>query len=185
MKARGAIGLTQTQLAANSGVSLSAIKGYETGRNMPGVRELRDLCRVLRVTPNRLLYGVEAPFPSLDAADPAKTPGDKGQSVHRGRISALVHMLSFDESFAVYTLAKAIATARFGEKEVRASLEGADLMTGLSLLQQTGKIEFDLLPKDPELLRTLADGLRNATEKGESTTIPLQVGEIGLKVSKK
>ena len=59
INARTALGFTQVQLAEVSGVSRSAIKGYESGRNMPGSRELRALCVALAVTPNQLLFGVE------------------------------------------------------------------------------------------------------------------------------
>lgn len=185
IKARNDLGLTQSQLSAQSRVSLSAIKGYETGRNMPGGRELRELCLVLRVTPNKLLYGVESPFPALNADDPAAVDGKKGRAVQRGRIATLVNLLSFDESFAIYSLVHSIAVARFGEREVRASLEIADLTTSITLLQGGGGIERDLLPKDPDLLQALSEGLKNAVEKGTRTEIPLGTGENGLKVSKK
>lgn len=185
VKARGDLGLTQSQLSADSGVSLSAIKGYETGRNMPGGRELRDLCRVLRVTPNKLLYGVENPFPPLHADDPARVEGDKGKKVHRNRISFLANMLTFDESYAVYSLIHSIAVARFGEAEVRANLETADLMTVFQIASESGAIEKDLFPKDPELLRALGDGILKAVRTGEKTEINLETGERGLKVSKK
>lgn len=36
-----------TCAASASGISRSAIKGYETCRNMPGARELRWLCRTM------------------------------------------------------------------------------------------------------------------------------------------
>src|SRR5690606_4832477 len=62
IKARTELGLTQSKLAEQSGLSVSAIKAYESGRNLPGARELRELCQALQVSPNKLLFGTEAPF---------------------------------------------------------------------------------------------------------------------------
>lgn len=185
IKARNELGLTQSQLSSASGVSLSAIKGYETGRNMPGARELRDLCKALHISPNKLLFGVETPFPTLSSGDPAAASGEKGQAVHRNRIVALVNMLSVDESYAIYLLAHSIAVARFGEKAVRADMELADLMTSIQLFKQNGTLEMDLLPKDSDLLRALAQGLKDAVATGKKTVIPVGAGERGLIVGKK
>lgn len=184
IKARGELGLTQSQLSAKSGVSLSAIKGYEIGRTMPGARELRDLCRALQVTPNKLLFGAETPFFSLHANDPASIPGEKGEAVNRNRIASLVRMLAFDEVHAIYSLVRSIALARFGNKDVHAAIEAADLMTSIQLLKDGGMIESDLLPKDPALLRSMADALKAAVNEGKSSTIPLNAPGTVLRVSK-
>lgn len=167
IKARNDLGLTQSQLSAQSNVSLSAIKGYETGRNMPGSRELRDLCETLRVTPNKLLFGVESPFLVHGEDDPVKSPGDKGSSVQRGRIAWLVNLLSFDESYAVYLIVHSIATARHGEQTVMRQIAAADLETSLKLLSSGKGLEVDLLPKNPEFLRELLNTLQYAIRASE------------------
>lgn len=60
--ARHLLGLSQSQLASKTGLSRNAIMGYESGRNKPGAREIKLLCEALRITPNKLLFGREAPF---------------------------------------------------------------------------------------------------------------------------
>lgn len=42
------------------GISRTAIIGYEQGASKPGLREIKLLCDVLRVTPNWLIYGTES-----------------------------------------------------------------------------------------------------------------------------
>lgn len=152
IKGRERLGMTQAQLATASAVSLSAIKGYETGRSFPGAKELRQICLTLRISPNLLLFGDEAPFrsaePTLEAA--------KGLRIQRGRIGLLVDMLSIDESNAVYALVHAIALARFGVDGVTSRLEIADFSTGLSEIQRGEPLDpelFRLLFKNPEATR--------------------------------
>lgn len=68
--ARRMAGLTQGELAArtkladpkNEGISRAVISLYETGVNRPGLREIRMLSDVLRVSPNHLIYDTEDPF---------------------------------------------------------------------------------------------------------------------------
>jgi transcriptional regulator with XRE-family HTH domain len=56
------------------GISRTALIGYEQGSSSPGLREVRLLCEVLRVTPNWLVYGTEAAdfvsLPSLEMFGP-------------------------------------------------------------------------------------------------------------------
>jgi hypothetical protein len=148
-----------------SKVSLSAIKGYETGRNMPGARELRDLCRVLRVTPNKLLFGLESPFPVVDSTDPASTPGEIGLEVQRGRISQLVNMLSFEESHSIYSLVRSIATSRFGEDVVQSATGAVDVMTGIKLMAKGHMEAHKLISTDPKVLRELGEALKAAGDE--------------------
>lgn len=42
------------------GVSRTALIGYEQGTSNPGLREIKLLCEVFRITPNWLIYGSEA-----------------------------------------------------------------------------------------------------------------------------
>jgi len=67
---RRAQSLTQEQLAdltkladvAGKGLSRGVISLYELGINRPGIKEVRLLCEVLRVSPSYLIYGEEMPF---------------------------------------------------------------------------------------------------------------------------
>ncbi|TAM39151.1 MAG: XRE family transcriptional regulator [Burkholderiaceae bacterium] len=157
IKGRERLDLTQAQLAAQSQVSLSAIKAYETGRTLPGAKELRQLCKTLGITPNKMLFGVEEPFPNVDRQDAAQAPGRKGAVVQRGRIAQLVQMLSFDESYAVYSIVHSIALARHGEATVHSALDTADFGTGLDQISKGADF-------DPELFRLVLQDERVARE---------------------
>lgn len=54
--------LTKSLDAEDRGVSRAVLSLYEAGTNRPSPREIRLLCEALRVTPNYLIYGDEAPF---------------------------------------------------------------------------------------------------------------------------
>lgn len=55
IEARTAAGLTKAALADQSGISLSAIQSYETGRRTPQADQLGALARVLGVSADYLL----------------------------------------------------------------------------------------------------------------------------------
>ena len=46
---REARGWTQTDLAVHAGVSIAAVSNWETGRNQPQIRQLREVARALGV----------------------------------------------------------------------------------------------------------------------------------------
>lgn len=137
IKARSELGYTQAQLSDLSGVSRSAIKGYETGRNMPGSRELKALCKALKVSPNALLFGTETPF-SGDALDQEDArafravlaePEDEPSA--RARLVALAVLLTKDERSALLQLVQGLAVARHGPEVVQQQLLGADMLAGM------------------------------------------------------
>lgn len=129
IKARNELNLTQSQLAASSGLSLSSIKSYESGRNMPAARELRELCQALQVSPNKLLFGKELPF-SQSVADALADGESENEAVSRVRTMFLIGMLASNEQQAIFTLAKGIALARHGDAKVKEALIAADVMSG-------------------------------------------------------
>lgn len=168
IKGRERLGITQAQLASNSGISLSAIKGYESGRNLPGARELKHLCQALQLSPTVLLFGNESPFASQEEAAPAWRTEEKGLSVQRQRISFLAPLLSLDECTAVYSLIHSIALARHGEAKVRESLEAADFIASLAEIKRGEP--FDpylgrLVTQDPEVARAFLNALRDAASQ--------------------
>ncbi|HEU0234313.1 MAG TPA: helix-turn-helix transcriptional regulator [Gallionella sp.] len=67
---RQAKGFTQDQLATltkqadkdGKGLSRGVISLYELGINRPGIKEIRLLCEVLRVSPSYFIYGDDDPF---------------------------------------------------------------------------------------------------------------------------
>lgn len=57
----------RTKLADKEGVGISrnVISFLESGRTQPGPKEIRLLCEVLRISPNRMIYGEDEPFEEL------------------------------------------------------------------------------------------------------------------------
>lgn len=155
IKARNELGLTQAQLSEFSGISRSAIKAYESGRNMPGSRELKALCRVLKVSPTVLLYGSEDAFVAQTGANLA--PEEYDHTRVRWQLLALARMLPADEVAAVLKLVRAIAVARHGVDAVNGNLE-AGAMVAFSLVG-------DQLPQTIASIAKLGDAL--AQEQGQ------------------
>jgi transcriptional regulator with XRE-family HTH domain len=148
IKARNELGLTQAQLSEQSGISRSAIKAYETGRNMPGSRELKALCRTLKVSPTVLLYGSDDAFAShIGAAGDA--PEDYDHTKARWQLLALARMLPADELAALMKLLRAIAVARHGVEMVNRNVDAA----GVAAFALIG----DELPKTLAHIGALAD----------------------------
>jgi len=131
--------MTQSQLADASGLSVSAIKAYEVGRNLPGARELRALCQALQVSPNKLLFGTELPFEKRTLANLLTDGETEDEHVARARSMILLSLLAQDEKDAVITLARSIAIARHGVEKVKEALTAADVFAALGreFAQQT------------------------------------------------
>jgi len=130
IKARNDLGLTQSQLASKSGLSLSAVKAYESGRNMPGARELRELSQALQVSPNKLLFGKELPFEPRSVMEQLTGGESEDEAVARVRAMMLFCLLASDERESIYTLARSLAVARHGVETVKQALMGADFYAG-------------------------------------------------------
>lgn len=131
IKARQDRSLTQSQLSDQSGVSLSAIKGYETGRNLPGARELKAISNALLVSPNKLLFGSDHPFTKREWLSLGNAANEEEDKVQRARVAALLHLLSSDERESILTLAKSIAIARHGESVIRDCVYKSDYEVAL------------------------------------------------------
>lgn len=129
IKARNELGYTQSQLSTKSGLSLSAIKAYEAGRNMPGARELVELCQALQVSPNKLLFGRELPFENSSINSLADSVRED-EAVVIGRMVGYMHLLAHDERIAIQTLAHSIAVARHKEEKVTETLATTDMLVG-------------------------------------------------------
>lgn len=132
--ARTAQGMTQGVLADVSGVSRSAIKAYESGRNMPGSRELKALCATLKVTPNKLLFGTE----DLTFSGPKGTSAERMEEllrahpeeprILRAKLAALAPLLTHDETQSLLVLVRGLVLARHGKDKYVATLLHLDRM---------------------------------------------------------
>lgn len=132
IKARNDLGLTQSQLSTKCCLSLSALKAYERGRNMPGARELRELSQALQVSPNKLLFGEEHPFKVRSVMTALADGESENEMVSNMRAGVLLCLLSSDERDAVITLSRSLAIARHGADVVRNTFLQADVVFGIS-----------------------------------------------------
>jgi len=121
IKARTERGFTQAHLSEVSGISRSAIKGYESGRNMPGSRELKALCSVLKVSPTALLFGSDEAFTTRLGANQLGTERNQAKL----KLLGLCAMLALDEVDALVRLATSIAVARHGMEPIAARMAEA------------------------------------------------------------
>lgn len=118
VKARKAAGLTQQELHLKTGVSRDSIKGYESGRSLPGSRELRLLCEALGVSANRALWGRED-FQEAPGPVKGRLMGKSaGQLADAMKLMSLLAMLSQEEVDALFTLIEPIVIGRHGRKEL-------------------------------------------------------------------
>lgn len=163
IKARNDLGLTQSQLSSKCALSLSAIKAYESGRNLPGARELRELCNALQVSPNKLLFGKELPFESRSLMDHLTNGESENEAVARVRAMALLCLLASDERDAVFTLVRSLAVARHGLDKVKEALVGADFLAGMTreVMQASSDALRTGVPIDVDLLAPNLDAFMN------------------------
>lgn len=54
-RARKEIGITQTELARKLDVSIGSIKNWEYGASSPNIAQIKDLCRILRISPEEIV----------------------------------------------------------------------------------------------------------------------------------
>lgn len=114
IKARTDKGMTQAQLSEESGISRSAIKGYETGRNMPGARELRWLCKTLEISPNLLLFGTETPFKRVGPWPHGAKLEPNSFEADKKALALLADLLTPFEVGSLVSLIHSLASARHG-----------------------------------------------------------------------
>lgn len=133
VRARKMLGWSQAELHQRTGISRDTIKQYETGRHLPGARELRLLSAALGVSPNRLLFGADE-FQGPVSLLQELMEGAQGDEMRMAyRFVFLNGMLTQAERNAVLTLIESILTGRQGgDKEIRQMVgfidEVSDLM---------------------------------------------------------
>jgi len=132
VRARKVLGWTQNELHQRTGISRDTIKQYETGRHLPGAREIRLLSAALGISPNRLLLGADEfqLAPSLLQGLMDDASGDDLKIAYRFVI--LNGMLTPIERNAVLTLIESILTGRQGgDKGIRESFAAIDEVSAL------------------------------------------------------
>lgn len=124
--ARKVLGWTQMELHLQTGISRETIKQYETGRNLPGAREIRLLSSALKISPNRLLLGTDdfstpaSPLEGLKNAEnnPENPDGFRSYMQFMGIYTFLLPA----EKAALLTLIEPILLSRKNAEEVKTML---------------------------------------------------------------
>lgn len=176
IKARELLGLTQSELATRSQVSLSAIKGYETGRNFPGAREIKQLCQTLRISPNNLIFGHENPFPERvqgrpSNAQPAPLANPQKAESYRVKMQHILPLLSAAECGSFYSLAYSLATARHGVKAAHEAFAAASADNGINQFIETEVFDPSLHAKllvNTDLARRYAAAILTAANETDT-----------------
>ncbi|NLZ57792.1 MAG: helix-turn-helix domain-containing protein, partial [Corynebacterium sp.] len=101
-------GLTQSQLAAQMGVSRQAVAKWESGRGAPDIEHIRNLAKFFDVSVDFLIAGGSAPSGivfareiDLDALTPHKQPG---KPLPSRRNTAILQV--FPQATAIYPLSR-------------------------------------------------------------------------------
>lgn len=126
-KARKILGLTQVELARRSGISRDSLNKYESGKHLPGARELRLLCDALGVSPNRLLLGSDEFNPPSSLLPALFTDGESSEHRDFLRFMVVFRLLTTQEQKAVMTMMESIIVGRIGIDAVNmmmAAMEG-------------------------------------------------------------
>lgn len=159
VKARKAAGLTQNELHVRTGISRDTIKGYETGRSMPGSRELRVLCEALGISANRALWGREDFQEAVGPLRGRVVQPAARQLTQQMMLIMLVQLLSQEEVGALFTLMEPLAIGRHGRKKVEEAMAALDIIG-----QEVG------------------DDVQKATESALSVLTEERIAEISAKV---
>lgn len=128
-KARERADLTVSDLHRATGISRTVLQGYEAGRFVPGAMELKKLCQVLKVTPNRILFGEEKPLDEKPLL--ASFIGDVGKATGTAKLAITLQVLSSEELSALLSLVESIVIARVGgAKKLKEMLAAVDVLVG-------------------------------------------------------
>jgi len=162
--------LTISDLARATGLSRTVLFGYEAGRTRPGVREIRLICEALKVSPNRLIFGMEQPFAeSQGLAELVKLSARNpmaGVAMSMFLIPIVTAVLGVEERAALLTLIGGLVEAR--DKNAFFSLKAmVETMAELGG-DPTKMAELTAAANDPEKLQEFQERLRAKMEKSKA-----------------
>lgn len=85
-------------LLKKTGISRTALHGYEAGKAKPGAREIKLLSETLEISPNWLIFGTEEPFKKRDGLRSlVKMRGNPAAMIMMSSLALPVLIASFDE----------------------------------------------------------------------------------------
>lgn len=128
-KARERADMTVTDLHRITGISRTVLQAYEAGRFVPGSMELKKLCQVLNVTPNRVLFGEETPLETKPLL--ASFVGDVNRAAGTTKLAVVFQILSSEEVSSLLSLVESIVIARVGGvKKLQEMFSAVDALVG-------------------------------------------------------
>ena len=128
-KARERADMTVSDLHRETGISRTVLQGYEAGRFVPGGMELKKLCQVLKVTPNRILFGEEKPLEDKPLL--ASFIGDVSKASGTAKLAIALQVLSSEELSSLLSLVESIVIGRVGgAKKLQEMLCAVDALIG-------------------------------------------------------
>jgi transcriptional regulator with XRE-family HTH domain len=166
VQGRMSLGITQNELHKRTGLSREAIKGYESGRNKPGAKELKLLCEALQISPNQLLFGSEQPFhPKGELYD---FMYDSGQ-FNNIKLVALFDLLTAKEKESFLFLMHSLILSRHSQDEVTTKLKSIEFSSALMMAMisvtkdvQSGEIKREDVAD--ETAKRLDEFMKNRTK---------------------
>jgi transcriptional regulator with XRE-family HTH domain len=174
--AREALHLTQSAVSTRSrmadaegkGISRTALVGYENGSSRPGLREVRLLCIVLKVSANWLVFGTEEAYQATHAGLEAVRTANKLRDALRAGIA--ISALKGHERDALLSLALSLAGRQLGDLR----LSGLLAFVGL-ISDELEAILWKYLPQgsNPTTLEELIDVLSEGMVSNYGTRIHL------------
>lgn len=211
-KARERADMTVSDLHRETGISRTVLQGYEAGRFVPGAMELKKLCNVLKVTPNRILFGEEKPLESKPLL--ASFVGDVTKASGTAKLAIVLQVLSSEELASLLSLVESIVIARVGgAKKLQQLFHAVDVMVGdedtpglvasigeevFSQLSEAQKVRIEIATEEafkqaPSMKVSGRPGLLASTTKealselsdGQKTSIVVQTETALEKVARK
>jgi transcriptional regulator with XRE-family HTH domain len=135
--AREERGFTQNAVAnrtkmadhAARGISRTSVIGYEQGTSNPGLREIRLLCEVLRVTPNWLVYGTDAAGPVTQSSMEVFSLAPNGELKNVMKAALALIALKGHERDSILSLVLSLAGRQLGDARLAGLLAAGNLMS--------------------------------------------------------
>lgn len=161
-KARERADMTVSDLHRVTGISRTVLQGYEAGRFVPGAMELKKLCQVLNVTPNRVLFGEEKPLETKPLL--ASFVGDVTKAGGTAKLAIVLQVLSSEELTSLLSLVESIVIARVGgAKKLQELFNVVDVLVGAE--------------DTPGLVASIAEEMFNQMTDEQKTRIGLATQE--------
>ena len=121
---------TRTKMVdpAGKGISRTSLVAYEQGPSLPGLREIKLLCEVLRISPNWLILGVEESGQIKQASMEAFALNQSLELRNALRAALVLIALKGHERDSILSLALSLAGRQLGDLRLSGILISADLL---------------------------------------------------------